>query len=71
MAKEGPIKAEMFVGDVLKNYPAARETVKALFGADCMQCRSNRRESIVYTSWHKGLDPKQVVRQLNAALAGK
>jgi hypothetical protein len=71
MAKEGPIKAEMFVGDVLKRYPAVRETVKALFGADCLQCRSNQQETIVYTSWHKGLDPKRVVRELNAVLASR
>jgi hypothetical protein len=71
MAKEGPIKAEMFLGDVIKRYPAVRETIKALFGADCLQCRSNQKESIVYTSWHKGLDPKQVVRELNAVLSAK
>lgn len=71
MAKEGPIKAEMFLGDVIKQYPAVRETIKALFGADCLQCRSNQKESIVYTSWHKGLDPKQVVRELNAVLSAK
>ncbi len=71
MAKEGPIKAEMFLGDVLKRFPAVRNKVKALFGADCLQCKSNQKESIVYTSWHKGLDPVQVVRELNAALAAK
>lgn len=71
MAKEGPIKAEMFVGDVLREYPAVRDRVKALFGPECLQCKSNRMETIVYTSWHKGLDPKRVVRELNAALSGK
>jgi hypothetical protein len=71
MAKDGPIKAEMFLGDVLRQFPAVRDRVKALFGADCLQCKSNQRESIVYTAWHKGLDPKQVVRDLNAALAAK
>lgn len=71
MAKEGPIKAEMFLGDVLKNYPSLRDRVKALFGADCLSCKSNQKETLVYTSWHKGLDPKQVVRELNAALSAK
>jgi hypothetical protein len=71
MAKEGPIKAEMFLGEVLKRYPAVRDKVKALFGADCLQCKSNQKESIVYTSWHKGLDPKKVVRELNAVLSAK
>ncbi|HEY3488755.1 MAG TPA: hypothetical protein VGK27_01390 [Candidatus Deferrimicrobiaceae bacterium] len=71
MAKEGPIKAEMFVGDVLQKYPAVRDKVSVLFGPTCLQCKSNQRETIVYTAWHKGLDPKQVVRELNAALSAK
>jgi hypothetical protein len=71
MTREGPIKLEMYVGDVLKTYPALREKIKGLFGAECLQCRSNRLESIAYTSWHKGLDPVKVCRELNAALKEK
>jgi hypothetical protein len=68
MTREGPIRPEMFVGDVLREYPALREKVREIFGAECLQCRSNRQETIFYTSWHKGLDPARVVRDLNAAL---
>jgi len=71
MTKDGPIRPEMFVGDILKEYPAAREKIRELFGEECMQCRSNQKETVIYTSWHKGLDPKQVCRELNAALKGK
>ncbi len=71
MTREGLIKPEMMVGDVLKEYPAIRGKVKELFGAECLQCRSNRLETILYTSWHKGLDPAQVCRELNAVLKGK
>lgn len=71
MTREGPIKPEMFVGDVLKAYPALRGKIRDLFGAECLQCRSNRLESITYTSWHKGLDPAKVVRELNAILKVK
>lgn len=71
MTREGPIKPEMFVGDVLKAYPALRGKIKDFFGAECLQCRSNRLESITYTSWHKGLDPAKVVRELNAILKVK
>ena len=71
MTKEGPIRPEMMVGDVLRDYPALREKIRELFGAECLQCRSNRMESIIYTSWHKGLDPKRVARELNAALKEK
>jgi hypothetical protein len=71
MTREGPIKPEMFVGDVLKAYPALRGKIRDLFGAECLQCRSNQLESITYTSWHKGLDPAKVVRELNAALKEK
>ncbi len=71
MTKEGPIRPEMFVGDVLREYPAVRNKVRELFGAECLQCRSNQKETIIYTSWHKGLDPNQVARDLNALLKGK
>lgn len=68
MTREGPIKPEMFVGDVLRNYPGLREKVREIFGPECLQCRSNQQETIIYTAWHKGLDPASVVRELNTAL---
>ena len=68
MGKEGPIHPDTFVGDILKQYPALREKVRELFGADCIACRSNRQETVTYTSWHKGLDPKKVIAELNALL---
>jgi hypothetical protein len=69
--KDGPVTADMMVGDVLRDYPALREKVKELFGETCLQCKSNQKESITYTSWHKGLDPAKVVRELNGALKAK
>jgi hypothetical protein len=71
MAKHPPIGTDTLVGDILRNYPALREKVVELFGQDCVSCRSNRRETVTYTSWHKGLDPEAVVRILNDALKGK
>ena len=71
MTREGPIRPEMMMGDILREYPAVRGKIKELFGAECLQCRSNRLETIVYTSWHKGLDPAQVCRELNEILRPK
>lgn len=71
MTREGPIRPEMLMGDILREYPAVRGRIKELFGAECLQCRSNRLETIVYTSWHKGLDPAQVCRELNELLRSK
>ncbi len=71
MTKEGPIRPETLVGDVLREYPALREKIRELFGAECLQCRSNQKETITYTSRHKGLDPRQVARELNALLKAK
>ena len=68
MVKHTPIGADTLVGDILRNYPALREKIAELFGPECVSCRSNRHETITYTSWHKGLDPEAVVRTLNAAL---
>jgi hypothetical protein len=71
MAKNPPIGTDSLVGDILRNYPALREKVAELFGPDCVTCRSNRHETVTYTSWHKGLDPDAVVRTLNDALKKK
>ncbi len=71
MTKEGPIRPETLVGDVLREYPALRDKIRELFGAECLQCRSNQKETITYTAWHKGLDPRQVARELNALLKAK
>jgi hypothetical protein len=68
MTKDGPISRETIVGDALKTYPVLRDKIRDLFGPECLRCRSNQRETIVYTSWHKGLDPDKVVMELNALL---
>jgi hypothetical protein len=71
MVKNPPIGTDTLVGDILRNYPALREKVAELFGPECVSCRSNRHETVTYTSWHKGLDPEVVVRTLNDALKKK
>lgn len=71
MTREGPIQPEMFLGEILRRYPAVRGRVKELFGAECLRCKANKVETIHYTSWHKGLDPKKVCRELNALLKEK
>ena len=68
MVKHPPIVTDTLVGDILRNYPTLREKVAELFGPECVSCRSNRHETVTYTSWHKGLDPEAVVRTLNDAL---
>jgi hypothetical protein len=68
MVKQPPIGTDTLVGDILRNYPSLREKVAELFGPECVSCRSNRRETVTYTAWHKGLDPEAVVRALNDAL---
>ena len=71
MSGPRPIRTDTLVGDILRDYPALREKVAELFGPDCVSCKSNRHETVTYTSWHKGLDPETVVRTLNDALKKK
>ena len=71
MGKHPPIGTDTLLGDILRDYPVLREKVAELFGPDCVSCRSNRHETVTYTSWHKGLDPEAVVRTLNDALKNK
>lgn len=71
MTKGGPIVPGMAVGDVIRRYPSLRQAIRDLFGAECLSCPSNRRETITYTAWHKGLDPAEVCRLLNEAIREK
>ncbi|MBI5418928.1 MAG: disulfide oxidoreductase [Deltaproteobacteria bacterium] len=71
MTREGPIRPDMIVGEVLKDYPGLRGKIREFFGSECLQCRSNKSETITYTSWHRGLDPQQVCRELNSILGEK
>lgn len=66
MTQGGPIRPDTFVGDLLRDYPEVRGKVRELFGEECLQCRSNQRETVTYTAWHRGLDPERVCRELNA-----
>jgi len=68
MEKQRPIRPDTLVGDILRRYPALREKIGELFGQECLSCKSNRRETVTYTAWHKGLDPEAVVKTLNDAL---
>lgn len=68
MTLEGPIRPEMFVGQILREFPSVRGKIREFFGEECLQCRSNDRETVTYTAWHRGLDPKQVCRELNALI---
>ncbi len=70
MEKQRPIRPDTLVGDILRHYPSLREKVAELFGPECISCRSNQRETVTYTSWHRGLDPEAVVQALNDALKG-
>lgn len=70
MTREGPIRPEMYLGEMLRRYPAVRNKAKEFFGEECIRCKSNRLETIHYTSWHRGLDPAKVCRALNALLKG-
>ncbi|HSQ53881.1 MAG TPA: hypothetical protein VLM86_01235 [Candidatus Bathyarchaeia archaeon] len=71
MTRERPIRPEMFLGEVIRQYPSVRGKIKEFFGAECLRCESNEKETIHYTSWHRGLDPKQVCRELNTLLKAK
>jgi len=71
MILEGPIRPEMFVGEILRDYPIVRGKIRELFGEECVQCRSNQRETVTYTAWHRGLDPKRVCRELNDLIGEK
>ncbi|RMG60181.1 MAG: DUF1858 domain-containing protein [Deltaproteobacteria bacterium] len=66
--KDGPVKPDMILFDVAKNYPETRKKIAELFGKKCLSCPSAKKETVAYTAFHKGYDPDQVVRELNSVI---
>jgi len=56
MTREGPIRPEMFLGEILRKYPSVRGKIKEFFGAECLQCESNERETIHYQTGLPGAE---------------
>ncbi len=66
--KDGPIKPETILFEVIEKYPQARKKVVEFFGKKCLSCPSSKKETVAYTAFHKGYDPEYVVREFNAAI---
>jgi hypothetical protein len=63
------ITADTVIGDVIKMSPKARAVIEKHFGNGCFTCAGMNVESVSFGSMMHNVDPEQIVREVNDALA--
>lgn len=63
-AKE--ITKDTVIGEVLQIKPEAIDVIKKYFGEACITCPGVNMESIDFGAMMHGVDPKQIIDEINA-----
>lgn len=66
---EAKVTKEMNVIEIVQNYPQALE-VFAKYGMGCIGCMAARFENLEAGARVHGIDPDQLVAEINAAIEG-
>ena len=64
------IRKDMKIEDVLRKYPQTIPVFQR-FGIDCAECQLSGYEDLEHGAKVHGIDPDQLLRDLNACLAGR
>jgi len=56
---------EMNIGEVIRMDPGAEKIIEKYFGNGCFTCPGMNMESITFGSTMHGMDPDQIVKELN------
>jgi hybrid cluster-associated redox disulfide protein len=63
------ITAEMTIGEVMETHPATEEVFKKFFGNGCFTCPGAKTEDIGFGCTMHGVDPDEIIKELNEAVA--
>ncbi len=65
------ITKEMSIGEVMEKYPSTEKVFIKFFGNGCFTCPGAKTEDIAFGSTMHGVDPDEIVRELNEAASEK
>jgi len=67
--KTSPITKDLTLGEVIEHYPDSLDVIYALFGGGCFTCPMYRIETVEQAALAHGLNPDEVVAELNRVMA--
>jgi hybrid cluster-associated redox disulfide protein len=59
------VNKESVIGDVIRDYPQAKDVIQKHFGSGCFTCPGINMESIGFGSMMHNLDPQVIVDEIN------
>ncbi|OGL39233.1 MAG: hypothetical protein A3C43_07815 [Candidatus Schekmanbacteria bacterium RIFCSPHIGHO2_02_FULL_38_11] len=64
----GTVNKESLIGDIIKNYPKAKEVIQKYFGNGCFTCPGINMESLTFGAAMHNADVNKMVEEINAAI---
>jgi hybrid cluster-associated redox disulfide protein len=59
------VTKDSVIGEVIRDYPGARDIIQKYFGGGCFTCPGINMESISFGSMMHNLDPEKIVKEIN------
>ncbi len=56
---------DMNIGEVLSLHPGAEKIIEKYFGGGCFTCPGMNMESVTFGAMMHGVDPEEIVKELN------
>ncbi len=67
---QGPVSGESIIGEVIEQYPAAREVFERRFGSGCFTCPGQATESVAQAAMMHGIEPQVLAAEINEVIQG-
>ena len=65
------VNKDTLIGDIIKNYPQAKEIVQKYFGNGCFTCPGINIESLSFGAAMHSVDVNKMVDEINASIKSK
>ena len=62
------VNKDTLIGDILKNYPQAKEVIQKYFGKGCFTCPGINMESLSFGATMHSVDVNKMVDEINSVI---
>ena len=62
------VNKDTLIGDILKNYPQAKEVIQKYFGNGCFTCPGINMESLSFGATMHSVDVNKMVDEINVSI---
>jgi hybrid cluster-associated redox disulfide protein len=59
------VTRDSVIGEVIRDYPGAKDIIQKYFGGGCFTCPGINMESISFGSMMHNLDPDKIIKEIN------